>query len=151
MTIGALDWAMDETRAIIDRLQLQPHPEGGWYRETWRAAAVDGARGAGTAILYLLAAGERSHWHRVDATEIWMFQAGAPLLLRTATDDAAAPVTTRLGPDILAGEQPQFTVQPREWQAAEPTGAWSLMACVVVPAFDFAGFELAPPDWAPGR
>jgi predicted cupin superfamily sugar epimerase len=148
--MAAVDWAMDDTRAIIDRLRLQPHPEGGWYRETWRAAAEDGQRGAGTAILYLLAAGERSHWHRVDATEIWIFQAGAPLLLHTAADGGTARTTTRLGADVLADDQPQFTVAPWEWQAAQSTGAWSLMACVVVPAFDFAGFELAPPEWEPG-
>lgn len=141
---------MDETaRAIVDRLGLAPHPEGGWYRETWRAPAEPGARPAGTAIHFLLEAGQRSHWHRVDAAEIWLWHAGAPLTLSLA-DSAAGPVrTVHLGGDVLAGESPQAVVPVHAWQAAAPEGGWTLVSCVVAPGFDFAGFELAPPDWAP--
>lgn len=144
---------MDEARRIIDRLELQPHPEGGWFRETWRAAEPSGERAAGTAILYLLMAGERSHWHRVDSTEIWLFQAGDALRLHTAGGDRgeAWRRSARLGADIAGGDLPQAVVQPFEWQAAEPLGAWSLVACVVAPAFQFSGFELAPPDWRPAH
>jgi uncharacterized protein len=132
---------------LIARLALAPHPEGGWYRETWRAAPVVGARSAGTSILFLLEAGQRSHWHRVDASELWIFQAGTPLTLRTAEGDRV--ISTRLGVDLAAGERPQCVVQPYQWQAAEAGAGWCLVACVVVPAFDFAGFELAPPGWSP--
>jgi len=137
---------------VIHRLQLQPHPEGGWYRETWRAAGAGPAdRGLGTAIHFLLEPGQRSHWHRVDASELWLFQAGAPLILRTAIGEAgeAGVVETTLGSDLAAGQALQRVVAPGEWQAAQAGGGWSLVACVVVPAFEFAGFELAPPDWAP--
>lgn len=134
---------MQTARAMIEALDLSPHPEGGWYRETWRAAAPDGGRSPGTAILFLLEAGQRSHWHRVDASELWIFQAGTPLMLRTP---AAA---VRLGPDPVAGDVPQHVIAPGEWQAAEAGNGWALVACVVVPGFDFAGFELAPPGWQP--
>jgi predicted cupin superfamily sugar epimerase len=138
-----------DARAVIQRLDLAPHPEGGWYRETWRAEAADGARGAGTAILFLLEAGRRSHWHRVDATEVWLHQAGGPLTLFTA--EGAGVVQRRLGPDILAGDELQAVVAPGQWQAAEAGEGWVLVACVVAPAFEFPGFELAPPGWAPGQ
>jgi len=136
---------------VIARLDLAPHPEGGWYRETWRAAST-GGRGAGTAILFLLEAGQASHWHRVDATELWLFQAGGPLTLSTAlgAQGAGGALETVLGADVLAGHAPQHVVAPFQWQAARAHDCWALVACVVVPAFDFAGFELAPPDWAPG-
>ncbi|HEY3696853.1 cupin domain-containing protein [Phenylobacterium sp.] len=140
-------------RDVIARLRLQPHPEGGWYRETWRPPpAAPGVRGAGSAILFLLEAGQASHWHRVDATELWLFQAGEPLTLSTAkgAQGEAGVVETRLGPDPLAGQAQQHVVEPHEWQAARAGAGWSLVACVVVPAFEFAGFDLAPPDWAPG-
>ena len=143
---------MSHAAEIIRRLQLQPHPEGGWYRETWRAPGATAAdRGLGTAIHFLLEPGQRSHWHRVDATELWLFQAGAPLTLRTARGarGEAGVVETHLGPDIAAGQALQRVVEPGEWQAAETGADWSLVACVVVPAFEFAGFELAPPGWAP--
>ena len=133
---------------LIARLALAPHPEGGWYRETWRAVPDKGdARSAGTSILFLLEAGQRSHWHRVDASELWIFQAGTPLTLRTAEDDRVTSI--RLGVDLAAGEQPQCVVQPYQWQAAEAGAGRCLIACVVVPGFDFAGFELAPPGWSP--
>ena len=134
-------------QAVIAALGLLPHPEGGHYRETWRDSPADGARGAGTAILFLLAAGERSHWHRVDAAEAWHWHAGAPLALRVS--NGTAQRTCRLGPDLGAGES-LFALVPRgEWQAAESLGAWSLVACTVSPAFLFQGFEMAAPGWEP--
>jgi predicted cupin superfamily sugar epimerase len=141
---------MTEARALIETLALQPHPEGGWYRETWRAEAAEGERASATAILFLLEGGQRSHWHKVDATEIWLFHAGSPLRLRTAATDAGPVRNLRLGPDILAGEQPQARVAPGEWQAAEADRGWALVSCVVSPGFEFAGFALAPPGWEPG-
>ncbi len=138
---------MNDAAAIIRALALGPHPEGGWYRETWRAPADPGSRAAGTAILYLLEAGQRSHWHRIDATELWLFQAGSPLRLITAT--AGLVQDHRLGPAVSAGDSPQARVEPGQWQSAEALGAWSLVACVVVPGFEFSGFELAPPGWDP--
>jgi hypothetical protein len=132
--------------AVIAALDLQPHPEGGHYRETWRDAPADGSRGAGTAILFLLQAGERSHWHRVDAAELWIWQAGAPLLLRVGP-----AVAHRLGPDLGAQEVPHGIVPVDCWQAAESLGAWSLCTCVVAPAFSFAGFELAAAGWQPDQ
>jgi predicted cupin superfamily sugar epimerase len=133
---------------IIQRLALQPHPEGGWYRETWRDRPADGGRGAGTAILFLLEAGQRSHWHRIDATELWLFQAGGPVQLRTASGSEVTEC--RLGADMAGGDQLQAYVTPNQWQAAQALDHWSLVACVVVPAFDFAHFELAPAGWRPG-
>ncbi len=134
--------------AVIVALGLLPHPEGGHYRETWRDAPADGSRGAGTAILFLLVAGERSHWHRVDAAEAWHWHAGAPLALRIS--DGTAPETRRLGPDLSAGEALFSLVPPGHWQAAESLGAWSLVACTVSPAFLFEGFEMAAAGWEPG-
>ncbi len=128
-------------------LGLLPHPEGGHYRELWRDVPEDGGRGVGTSILFLLAAGERSHWHRVDAAEIWLWQAGAPLQLGIA--DAAGQRSVRLGPDIGAGEVLQGVVPPHAWQEAASLGGWTLVSCIVAPAFQFAGFELAPPGWSP--
>ncbi len=125
-----------QAQAIIDKLGLQAHPEGGWYRETWRDVPPGGGRGSGTAIFYLLQAGETSARHRIDATEIWHFYAGAPLELRVD----GVPVV--LGPDVLAGQQPQVIVPPRAWQAARSLGQWTLVGCSVSPAFDFKGFEL---------
>ena len=136
--------------AIIDKLGLQPHPEGGWYRETWRSAASSGQRAGATAILFLLDEGERSHWHRVDAAELWLWHAGAPLTLQIAESAQSAPARLRLGGDVLNGEMPQLLVPPFHWQAAESDGGWALVSCVVSPAFDFSGFELAAPDWSPG-
>ena len=132
---------------IIAKLGLQPHPEGGWYRQTWVGPVVAG-RATGTAIHFLLKAGERSHWHRVDATEIWHFHAGAPLILSVAATDAGPSRPLRLGPDVLAGDQPQGIVPAHHWQAARSTGAWSLVGCTVSPGFRFEGFDLAPPGFA---
>lgn len=137
----------DSARAIIDRLGLVAHPEGGWYRETWRDVGPDGARGSGSTIVFLLEDGQRSHWHRIDATEIWLFQAGAKVELRIAQDGRRE--THRLGADVLAGDTLQARVPPGAWQAAQAVGGWALVACAVVPAFDFAGFDLAPQGWEP--
>jgi predicted cupin superfamily sugar epimerase len=142
---------MNEARALIERLALQPHPEGGWYRETWRAPAPEGERASATAILFLLESGQRSHWHRVDAAELWLWHAGSPLILGIAASEAGPVESTRLGGDVLAGEMPQRLVLPYHWQAAEADSGWALVSCVVSPGFDFAGFELAPPGWAPGE
>ena len=139
---------MSSAREIVASLGLQPHPEGGHYRETFRHVDPAGGRGAMTAIYYLLAAGEFSHWHRVDAAEIWHWYAGAPLALTLSANghDAEAKI---LGPEILGGQRPQLTVEAGVWQTATSLGAWTLVGCTVGPAFDFAGFELAPPDWRP--
>jgi hypothetical protein len=134
--------------AIIRHLGLRPHPEGGHYRETYRHVAEGGGRGAMTAIYFLLRAGEVSHWHRVDATEIWHYYAGAPLDLAVA-EDGARPRTLVLGPDLAAGQAPQVIVPPGAWQSARSRGDWTLVGCTVGPAFEFAGFELAPPGWNP--
>jgi predicted cupin superfamily sugar epimerase len=140
-----------DVETLIAVLELQPHPEGGFYRETWRAAAPVGARSAGSAIYYLLAAGQRSAWHRVDAAEAWHHYAGAPLELRLADASGDRPAECHiLGPDIAAGQRPQIIVPPGGWQSAASLGAWTLVGCTVSPAFEFAGFELAKPAWEPG-
>jgi len=131
---------------IIRHLAMQPHPEGGHFVETFRAPGE--GRSAGTAIYFLLKAGERSHWHRVDADEIWHHYAGAPLEL-SMSDDGHRMSRFRLGTDFAIGEQPQAVVPRRVWQAARSLGAWTLVGCTVAPAFDFKGFELAPPGWQP--
>jgi predicted cupin superfamily sugar epimerase len=133
---------------IVGLLGLRPHPEGGHFRETFRdARAVGGGRAVSTAIYFLLARGERSHWHRVDAVEVWHYYAGAPLLLEIA--EGARRTSLTLGPDIAAGERPQGVVPAHAWQAAHSLGDWTLVGCTVAPGFDFAGFELAPPYWNP--
>jgi hypothetical protein len=129
--------------AIIAKLGLAPHPEGGWYRQTWAGPEVEG-RASGTAILFLLRVGERSHWHRVDADEIWLWHAGAPLVLQMGVAHAVAH---RLGPDVLAGDLVQAVVPAGWWQAARSLGDWSLVSCTVSPGFRFEGFDLAPPDF----
>jgi predicted cupin superfamily sugar epimerase len=134
--------------AVRAALKLEPHPEGGHYREVWRDAPPSGERGAASSILFLLAAGERSHWHRVDASEIWLWQAGAPLLLGLCYADGTRK-TVRLGPNGGNGESFQAAVPPHAWQEAASAGAWTLVSCIVAPAFQFEGFELAPPGWSP--
>jgi len=133
---------MTDANEVIEALGLAPHPEGGWFRETWREPAT-------TAIHYLLRAGERSHWHRVDATEIWHFYAGDPLGLALSTDghDLADHV---VGADLAAGQEPQVVVPAGVWQSARPLGRWTLVGCTVAPAFRFEGFEMAPTGWEPG-
>jgi predicted cupin superfamily sugar epimerase len=134
--------------AIIAALGLQPHPEGGHYREIWRDTPVDRSRGAGTAIYYLLTEGQRSHWHRIDAAEAWHFYGGAPLRLQVTADGKTTSAIT-LGPDLAVGHHPFALVPCGHWQAAESLGNWTLVGCTVSPAFLFSGFELAPPDWQP--
>ena len=131
---------------IIALLGLEPHPEGGHYRQTWVEETTQG-RPAGTCIYFLLKAGERSHWHRVDAVEIWHHYAGAPLLLHMAETEAGPAQTVTLGPDLAAGQRPQGIVPKDHWQAAESTGGWSLVGCTVSPGFRFEGFELAAPGF----
>jgi hypothetical protein len=133
---------------ILERLGLVPHPEGGSYAETWRDEPAAGERGAGSAIYYMLRAGERSRWHRVDAVEIWHYYAGAPIELQIAEDQRPAGRVV-LGPDVLAGERPQIVVPAGAWQAARSLGAFTLVGCTVSPAFLFARFELAAQGWEP--
>ena len=135
---------------IIRLLDLEPHPEGGHFRETFRDARRENGRAASTAIYFLLARGERSRWHRVDAAEVWHSYAGAPLALETASDRRGPPERLTLGPDIVAGERPQAVVPAGIWQAAASLGDWTLVGCTVAPGFEFAGFEVAPEGWGPG-
>jgi uncharacterized protein len=140
---------MSEASTIIARLELKPHPEGGYYRETFRDARADAqGRARSTAIYYLLARGDRSLWHRIDAVEIWHYYCGAALTLKIATD-GCTPHTITLGPDVGAGHRPQAIVPEGAWQSAESTGDWTLVGCTVAPAFEFAKFELAAKDWRP--
>lgn len=132
---------------IIALLGLEPHPEGGHYRQTWQAASADGARSPGTCIYFLLKGYERSHWHRVDAGEIWHFYAGDPLRLMRAATDSGPRDDLILGPDLGAGQRPQGIVEPGHWQAAESLGDWTLVGCTVSPGFRFDGFELAAPGF----
>jgi predicted cupin superfamily sugar epimerase len=137
---------------VIRFLDLKPHPEGGHFRETFRdAAGAAGGRAVSTAIYFLLARGERSGWHRVDAAEVWHFYAGAPLLLDIAADGSATIERLTLGADLTRGERPQAVVPAQAWQAAESRGAWTLVGCTVAPGFEFKGFELAPAGWSPAR
>ena len=135
--------------AVVRALGLSPHPEGGHYRETWRDRPADGGRGAGTAILFLLAEGEISHWHRVDAAELWIWQAGAPLRLEVSGDGRDVSALT-LGPLLGEGHALHGLVPSGAWQSARSLGAWTLVTCTVAPAFRFEGFELAPVGWRPG-
>jgi predicted cupin superfamily sugar epimerase len=139
--------AAPTTAEIISKLDLKPHPEGGHYRETFRDSRLVDGRAASTAILFLLARGECSHWHRIDAVEVWHYYAGAPLKLEIV--DGSKEEIVRLGADIHADEVPQVTVPARAWQAAESLGDWTLVGCTVAPGFEYGGFELAPKDWKP--
>ena len=146
---------MTDPKALIETLNLARHPEGGWFRETFRQPAPDGGRGLATAILFLLEAGERSHWHRVDAAEIWLWHAGDPVVLEMSPTGDGPIEQVTLGPDVLAGDEVQKIIPPDCWQAAHTapgaTAGYALVSCIVSPAFDFAGFTLAAPDWAPGQ
>ena len=134
---------------VVEALGMLPHPEGGWYVETWRATTPPGGgRPVGSAILYLLSAGQRSHWHTVDATEVWQWSAGEALEL-SVWEESRPAVRHRLGGTIAAGERPQIVVPAGAWQAARPLGAWALVGCIVTPAFEFDGFRLAPEGWEP--
>jgi uncharacterized protein len=142
LSVGSLAQSLSAAD-IIRRFELKPHPEGGHFRETFRdTRLVEDGRAASTAIYFLLARGERSRWHRVDAVEVWHYYAGAPLALSVV--DGATEQIFRLGADIHADEIPQVTVPARAWQAAESLGDWSLVGCTVAPGFDFDKFELAP-------
>lgn len=134
---------MSEAEALIAALDLAPHPEGGWYRQTWAGPEI-GGRASGTAILFLLQARERSHWHRVDADEIWLWHAGAPLVLSMAEDAAGPARDLVLGPDVAGGQAPQIIVPTGHWQAAVSLGDHTLVSCTVSPGFRFEGFTLAP-------
>ena len=135
---------------IIARLDLKPHPEGGYFRETFRDPRLDAnGRSVSTAIYFLLARGERSHWHRIDAVEVWHFYAGNPLTLQIADGEGRRSIA--LGIDLAAGEIPHAVVPAHVWQSAETTGDWTLAGCTVAPGFDFAAFELAPKGWTPPR
>jgi uncharacterized protein len=134
---------------VIRMLDLKPHPEGGHFRQTFRdSKTVDGARAASTAIYFLLARGERSLWHRVDAAEAWHWHAGAPLELEIASASGHRERVT-LGSDLAAGQRPQAVVPADAWQAAQSLGDWTLVGCTVAPGFEFAKFELAPEGWEP--
>ena len=133
---------------VIARLELKPHPEGGHYRETFRDVGIDATgRARSTAIYFLLARGERSHWHRIDAAEVWHYYAGHALTLQIADD--AGTRSIRLGPDLAGREVPQAIVPAQAWQAAESAGDWTLVGCTVAPGFEFATFELASKGWTP--
>lgn len=136
---------------IISLLDLQPHPEGGYYRETFRdtANAGPGGRAASTLIYFLLEAGNISHWHKVDAAEIWHYYVGAPLQL-DISEDGRTVATHTLGSALAQGERPQAVVPPGAWQSARSLGEWTLAGCTVAPGFEFEQFELAPPEWKPG-
>jgi uncharacterized protein len=135
---------------VMRLLDLKPHPEGGHYRQTFRdRRTVDGARAASTAIYFLLARGEGSHWHKVDAVEVWHYHAGAPLKLEIAADAKGPIERLTLGADLAAGERPQAIVPAHAWQAAQSLGEWTLVGCTVAPGFEFSTFELAPKGWAP--
>jgi len=133
---------------LIARLELKPHPEGGHFRETFRDTRRDASgRSVSTAVYFLLSRGERSHWHRIDAVEVWHYYAGSALILDVADGDGRRSI--RLGPDLAAGEVPQAVVPAQAWQAAESIGDWTLAGCTVAPGFDFATLELAPKGWVP--
>ena len=133
---------------VIERLELLPHPEGGWFRETWRGPDA-GGRPAATSIYYLLEAGGSSRWHRIDADEIWSWHAGSPLELSISADGGEVSRTI-LGIALERGERPQVVVPAGAWQSARSIGDWALVGCAVAPGFSFEGFELAPPGWTPG-
>jgi predicted cupin superfamily sugar epimerase len=136
---------------VITQLALRAHPEGGWFRETFRDAQLTAGRAASTAIYYLLAEGQRSHWHRVmDAPEVWHFHAGAALELRVAPFAGGPAEIIALGAALKAGQQPQAVVRAGDWQSARSLGAWTLVGCTVAPGFDFSAFEMAPEGWEPG-
>lgn len=145
---------MSVAQTLIDTLRLEPHPEGGWYRETWRGPQGADGRAIGTAIQFLLKSDQRSHWHRIDAHELWIWQAGDPLMLLTAADEAESATKCTLGRSVTQGQLTQVVVEPREWQSAQPVAAsagYTLVSCVVTPGFEFEKFELAPDGWYPGK
>ncbi len=140
---------MTTAEDIIAALGLQPHPEGGYYGETFRDPRTVDGRAVSTAIYYLLQRGQRSHWHRVDATEIWHYHAGDALALSISVDGAASDRHV-LGANLHDGQRPQIIVPAGAWQSAEPLGDWTLVGCTVAPGFQFETFEMAPENWSPG-
>jgi hypothetical protein len=145
LALSALNLSAAE---IIRLLGLKPHPEGGHFREVFRdARSIDGGRAASTAIYFLLARGQRSHWHRIDAVEVWHFYAGSPLELEIAANGHREAIT--LGNDLAAGHRPQAVAPAHAWQAAQSCGDWTLVGCTVAPGFEFANFEMAPAGWTP--
>jgi predicted cupin superfamily sugar epimerase len=140
---------MTTAHEIIDILKLERHPEGGWYVQTFRDGEEHDGRAHSTAIYYLLEGCDRSHWHTVDAVEIWHYHAGAPLEL-SLSDDAAMTRILILGADLVAGQRPQGLVRKGEWQSACSLGDWTLVSCTVAPGFRFSGFRMAPAGWRPG-
>lgn len=147
----------DSVQALIEQLGLSRHPEGGWYRETWRGDADSGGRASATAIVFLLKSDESSHWHRVDADEMWIWQGGDPLELSIAGSDNGPAEARILGGEPLRGQELQGLVPAGAWQAARPlpsedgSAGYTLVSCMVVPGFEFDGFELAAPGWSPGQ
>lgn len=135
---------------VIARLALEAHPEGGFFRETWRDEPADGGRGRGSSIFFLLRGGEQSRWHRIDSTEIWHFYEGAPLEL-LVTGDGEHVTRHVMGPGLFDGETPQAIVPPDAWQSARSLGDWTLVGCTVSPAFEFDFFEMADDDFRPGE
>ena len=143
-----------DAKDVIKELNMQPHPEGGWYIQTFRdedGGKDNGSRGNSTAIYYLLEKGQRSHWHKViDAAEVWLWHAGDTLEL-SISDDGKQVVKHALGMNLMSGERPQCVVGAGAWQSAVPMGAWTLVSCTVAPGFEFSSFEMAPDDWAPSQ
>src|SRR5690348_9157322 len=139
---------------LIKALDLSPHPERGWYRETWRSAAEPGERAAATAVYYVIQRGQHSHWNRVDADEMWLWHSGDPLDLSIAESDAGPVRTVRLGCNICRGVQPQVIVPKGYWQSAATVAGgeagYTFLSCIVAPGFEFSGYELAEPGWSPG-
>ena len=130
---------------IIRTLQLQPHPEGGHFIETWVAQGP--GRPTGTCIYFLLKGDETNHWHKVDAAEIWHHYAGAPLILSLSETEQGPASDHILGTDLIGGERPQIIVPANHWQKAQSTGAWTLVGCTVSPGFQFESFVLADPGF----
>lgn len=136
---------------IVDLLKMQPHPEGGFYVETFRDEVTDETgRAASTLIYFLLPEGVLSRWHKVDAVETWHWYAGSPLELSISTDGEELQVLT-LGNNLAGGQRPQGVVPRDGWQQARSLGTWTLVGCTVAPGFQFEGFEMAPEGWEPGK
>ena len=132
---------------IIKSLKLKPHPEGGWYKQTWKSEDTLSGRASGTSIYFLLKAGEVSHWHKIDSVEIWHYYHGSPLILRTARNETSQVKTQILGPDLIKSHAPQILVNKNLWQSAETTGDYTLVGCTVSPGFEFSKFILAPKNF----
>jgi predicted cupin superfamily sugar epimerase len=135
---------------IINLLGLLPHPEGGYYVETSRSPPLtEGGRSVCTAIYFLLTEGQKSHWHKVDAVETWLWHAGDPVELKISKDGKTIDSTSILSCQLRDGHRPQVVIPKDAWQSARPLGKWTLVSCIVAPGFEFSGFELAAPDWEP--